>query len=452
MEKLLQLVQLLRQCGVKVGSEETVALVRALMELPQPLSVEQLKTVSQAMLIKDKRQVRLFEYLFTAVFSEHEIDDKADGCNSLVPLEIEGASSDGKGLAQQGTGNGSKLTYFIKIGQFNRAKAIVDREVDKVSSELPLEEQLRKVKVRLDWNMEKYRLEKEREHLKDELYMKYSDQLINLENNILEKLLKNMINEGNFSQLVELSGMLDLTKKSLVDLDKSEEAQIRREITGIGRKLAVKKKRKWKRSSRGVLDLAKTIKKASNSDGKIIELQYKQHKVSRPNLFLLCDVSGSVATYTQFMLLLVYSMQQSFKKVRSFVFIDDIEEITEVFHKGTVEEAIANLKTRAQCSTSGKSDFGKVFNYFCQRFLSELTPKTDVVILGDARNNWNNPQADKLEEIRNNCRNIYWLNPENEYNWGTEDSVIYQYKPYCRQVLECGNLEKLVHAAKVISS
>ncbi len=222
--------------------------------------------------------------------------------------------------------------------------------------------------------------------------------------------------------------------------------EIRKKIAKLARKLASRISRREKQAKRGKVDIRRTMRKSLQFGGVPIELAYKTKKFAKPELVLLCDVSGSVATFSEFMLQLVYTIQDKFSKVRSFVFVDCIDEITDLLKDNRVEPAVAVRRAKESSSVSwdGYSDFGNSFKEFAQRYLDDtVTDKTSAVILGDARNNGNNPELDSLRQIGSKSKKLIWLNPEPTEQWNSGDSIMDEYATVCNQVFECRNLSQL---------
>ena len=160
---------------------------------------------------------------------------------------------------------------------------------------------------------------------------------------------------------------------------------------------------------------------------------------------MLADVSGSVATFARFTLQLVHALAGEFSAVRTFVFIDGIDEVTRLF-AGTDDVAAALTRVHEEAdvvAADGHSDYGRAFAAFGDRWGREITPRTSVVILGDARNNYHAASADVLADLRRRARRVWWLNPEPRSYWDTGDSIVSEYAPHCSGVFECRNLRQL---------
>ncbi len=199
-----------------------------------------------------------------------------------------------------------------------------------------------------------------------------------------------------------------------------------------------------RRFKRGKLDLHQTLRRNMSHGGIPFELVFKQRKKDRPKLVILCDVSSSVANVSRFMLQFVYQLQEAFTRIRSFVFVSELGEVTQVFQEGDVNDSIEQaLEGGGVINVYTRSNFGFAFHHFWQNFLSAIDNKTTVLVLGDARNNYNDPRAWCLRDIHNKAKNVVWLNPESPSAWGFGDSVMDKYRPYCDVAEECRNLRQL---------
>jgi hypothetical protein len=174
------------------------------------------------------------------------------------------------------------------------------------------------------------------------------------------------------------------------------------------------------------------------------ELVFKERRKDRPKLVILCDVSSSVANVSRFMLQFVYSLQECFTKIRSFVFVAELGEVTQVFRDQDINAAIEKaLDGGDVINVYTRSNFGQAFHYFWRNYLSAVDHRTTFLILGDARNNYNDPRTWCLREIHNKAKNVVWLNPENPSAWGFGDSVMDKYLSHIDAAEECRNLKQL---------
>jgi uncharacterized protein with von Willebrand factor type A (vWA) domain len=181
-----------------------------------------------------------------------------------------------------------------------------------------------------------------------------------------------------------------------------------------------------------------------------LELRWKQKRRNRLNLAVLCDVSSSVRNASRFMLQLVYSLQQQRGRVRSFVFIGDLDEVTQTFERNKIDEAVRIATSEANIIYWAHSDFGRAFSEFLDKYGDALTSRTTVIVLGDGRSNMYDPQIEAVQEIHERARKFIWLNPESEWGWGTGDSIAPLYARYCDRMIECRNLAQLTQAIEYL--
>jgi uncharacterized protein len=226
---------------------------------------------------------------------------------------------------------------------------------------------------------------------------------------------------------------------------RDELTALRRAIHPLTRKLAVRLARKRRHGRKGPLDFRATMRHSLSTGGVPIDPKFRYPRPAKPEIMVIADISGSVAAFARFTLHLVYAISSQFSKVRSFVFIDGIDEVTRFF-EGTddVAEAVHRINTEADVIwVDGHSDYGHALGVFWERWGEEITPRTSVLLLGDARNNYHATQSWVVQEIAHRARHVYWLNPEPRAYWGTGDSVVDEYAVYCDDVFECRTLRQL---------
>jgi uncharacterized protein with von Willebrand factor type A (vWA) domain len=176
-----------------------------------------------------------------------------------------------------------------------------------------------------------------------------------------------------------------------------------------------------------------------------VDPKFRYPRPAKPEIMVVADISGSVASFARFTLMLVYAISSQFSRVRAFVFIDGIDEVTKYFEGvEDITHAVHRVNTEADVVwVDGHSDYGHAFEVFWQKWGKEVGPKTTVMILGDARNNYHATSAWVLKELRHKARHLYWLNPEPRSYWDTGDSVVGEYGVHCDGVFECRNLRQL---------
>ncbi len=226
---------------------------------------------------------------------------------------------------------------------------------------------------------------------------------------------------------------------------REEMQQLQRAIEPLTRALAARLAQRRKRKNRGHLDFRSTVRHSLSYGGVPAEPKFKSPRPSKPEIMVVADISGSVASFARFTLQFVYAIAGQFSKVRSWVFIDGIDEVTRFFQESDeLTEAVQRVNTEADVVwVDGHSDYGHAFEVFRDRHLAEITPKTSIILLGDARNNYHAAQAWVLKDLRQRARRLYWLNPEPRGYWDTGDSIVSEYGVHCDGVYECRNLRQL---------
>lgn len=214
----------------------------------------------------------------------------------------------------------------------------------------------------------------------------------------------------------------------------------------MAKKLAALHSRRKKVFKRGALNVPRTLRHNMSYDGAIFDLHWKSVKVDRPKVFAICDVSGSVANYARFMLMFLYSLEEVMPKVRSFAFSSDLAEVTDLFERNKIEDAIA--KTLRDYS-GGSTDYGQALADFKKLCLDDVDNRTTIIILGDARNNYGDPRTDIMKELYDRSKRVIWLNPEPRNSWFVGDAEMKKYMAYCHQVDECNSL---MHLERVVGN
>jgi hypothetical protein len=226
---------------------------------------------------------------------------------------------------------------------------------------------------------------------------------------------------------------------------RDEMQNLKKALQPLTRKLAARLARKRRHGRRGPLDFRNTVRHSLAYGGVPAEPKFKYPRPAKPELIVVADISGSVAAFARFTLMLVYAISNQFSKVRAFVFIDGIDEVTDYFKKTEdITEAIHRINTEADVIwVDGHSDYGHAFEVFWDKWGKEITAKSTVLLLGDARNNYHASQAWVIKEMRQKARHVYWLNPEPKSYWDTGDSIVSEYGTFTDGVYECRNLRQL---------
>ena len=226
---------------------------------------------------------------------------------------------------------------------------------------------------------------------------------------------------------------------------REEMVALKRAIWPLTRKLAARLARKRRHGRKGPLDFRNTVRHSLSYGGVPAEPKFKYPKPAKPEIMVIADISGSVAAFARFTLHLVYALNSQFSKVRSFVFIDGLDEVTPYFEGvDDITAAIHRVNTEADVIwVDGHSDYGHAFEVFNDRYGKDVGPKTTVMILGDARNNYHASQSWVVKELESKARKVFWLNPEPRSYWDTGDSIVSEYSTYCEGTFEVRNLRQL---------
>jgi uncharacterized protein with von Willebrand factor type A (vWA) domain len=248
-------------------------------------------------------------------------------------------------------------------------------------------------------------------------------------------------------------------KRPLTELDRSlptgpiqDLAAVHRVVAQLKRRLATQGQERKGRKRHAHVDVRRTMRASLQTGGVPIELRYRPQRPRRPEIFVLCDVSTSVTSASTFFLSVLHALHDSFRKLRSFVFIERISEVTEVFERErdfrAASEAVS--KDAGVADISGYTDYGRVWTEFLALIEDELHPRATVIVLGDARTNGRPPRDDVFEAITARAGRTFWLNPEPKLYWNYGDSVIAAYEQHC-VAFECWRTDQLEEFVKALA-
>jgi uncharacterized protein len=235
-------------------------------------------------------------------------------------------------------------------------------------------------------------------------------------------------------------------------LSDSEIEEVRRAVRRFAERLRGGARVRARRALRGRIDPHRTLRRALRTGGVPFDPARKERHRDRPKLMLLCDVSDSVRAAAAFLLEFTYAAQDLFSRARSFVFVSELGETTNLFEREPVKQAIARAWGGGVVRSGDNSNYGRVLRDFETRYGRELDRRTTVVILGDGRTNYLDPAADVLDRIRERSRALLWLCPEPRGQWSHGDSAMAQYAPKCTAVYEVRSAADLERAARVLVS
>ena len=225
---------------------------------------------------------------------------------------------------------------------------------------------------------------------------------------------------------------------------REELAAMRRTVHPLARRLASRLAARRRLGREGRLDVRRTVRASLGTGGVPVETHHRPRRVHKPELVVFCDVSGSVAGFAHFTLMLTAALREQFSRVRAFAFIDTCDEVTRLFGPGAdLADSVRRLAREADLvAYDGHSDYGNALRVFVDRFPDAVGPKTSLLVLGDARTNYRDPGIALLKGLVDRSRHAYWLNPEPRREWNSGDSMARRYGDVIEMV-ECRNVAQL---------
>ena len=459
----------LRTAGLPVSLSENIDAAEAVRHIPLEDRVA-FKYALAATLVKNNAHWKTFETLFEVYFSlrgkEYAIDGDDDDPFADMDLELEEGEEGPSGDGGQGGGEGlspeelAELLYQALLkGDDVLMRAIARQAVKRYAGMEPgrpvggtyyLYRTLRNLDLDglLDRLMEQAEQDApeglspfEQRLEKDE----FEARLDKLRKEIEAEIRRRLVADRGAEAMAKT-----LRKPLPEDVDfmhasREEMTALRRAIYPLTRKLAARLARKRRHKRKGPLDFRNTVRHSLSFGGVPADPRFRHPKPAKPEIFVIADISGSVAAFARFTLHLVYAISSQFSRVRSFVFIDGLDEVTDYFEGvDDITEAIHRVNTEADVVwVDGHSDYGHALEVFWDNYGRDIGPKTTVLILGDARNNYHASQAWIAKEIQHRARKLFWLNPEPRAYWDTGDSIVGDYGAHCDGVFEVRNLRQL---------
>jgi uncharacterized protein with von Willebrand factor type A (vWA) domain len=451
-ERILEFIGDLRRAELRISTAEALDALNASAEVGLT-DRETFKATLASTLVKEARDEETFNRIFNLYFLDLEalgeglkkalgpedpkvqdqLDRLADEENldldELTELLMRGQGSEMEMAIRGGAQNAGleRLMYFLQVGFFSRRISdqfdwsAIERDIEKIMQALEARGldpgQLARIRNYLELRLEAFR-RMIRQHVQRELERRAF--------RAGEKLTREV-----------------LADKPLFALTPDEVAQMKNVVAKLARRIKDALALRQRQEQKGRIDSRRTMRKSLSYDGVPMEIFLKRRHREKPKLVTICDVSDSVRNASRFMLQLVWSLQECFSRVRSYVFVSEIAEVTQGFANYPVERAIEWALKGAPVDYHCRSDFGYAFSRFANTELDSLDRKTTILLLGDARNNYNDPQAWALRQIRERVKGIIWLNPEGQWGWGIGDSVMPLYAPSCDIVRECRTIGQL---------
>ena len=459
----------LRNAGLPVSLTENLDAIEAVKEIPLE-DRQAFKYALGATLVKSNSHWRAFETIFEVYFSlrgaEYNIVDGESDTPGELGRDEQDSQQPGEGRGQSGGMDGltpeelaQMLMQALMNGDQAMMRALAKQAVQRFAGmepgrpvggtyylyrtlrNLDLDNMLEKL-MQANKDSAQQDLTKLEERLeKDEFESRIEQFKQEVEAEIRRKLVADRGAEAMAKTLRKpLPEDVDFMHAS-----RDEMQSLKKALQPLTRKLAARLARKRRHGRKGPLDFRNTVRQSLSYGGVPADPKFKYPRPAKPELMVVADISGSVAAFARFTLMLVYAIQGQFSKVRSFVFIDGLDEVTSYF-KNTedISEAIHRVNTEADVVwVDGHSDYGHAFEVFWEKYGKDINAKTTILLLGDARNNYHAAQSWVVKEMQKRGRHVYWLNPEPKSYWNTGDSIVGEYGTYTDGVYECRNLRQL---------
>jgi uncharacterized protein with von Willebrand factor type A (vWA) domain len=230
-------------------------------------------------------------------------------------------------------------------------------------------------------------------------------------------------------------------------------AAVHRAVSQMKRRLATLGQEQRGHRKAAMVDVRRTMRASLETGGVPLRLKYKPKRPRRPEIYVLCDVSTSVTSASVFFLSVLHALHDSFRKLRSFVFIERISEVTDVFeHERDFAVVAQRISSEGGVAdVSGYTDYGRVWQEFLTEISDELDPRSTVIVLGDARTNGREPHAEVFAQVAEHAGRLFWLNPEPKLYWNYGDSVMAAYERYCDGAFECWTTRHLENFVNVVA-
>lgn len=271
-----------------------------------------------------------------------------------------------------------------------------------------------------------------------------NDRIARFEQRVDVDVRRRLAEAGDAASVVRSSARPTIERVNFLGATRAELVAMRREIQPLARRLATRLVLDQRRGNRGILDFRRTIRASLSTGGVPLTTQHRPRRPLKTELVVLCDVSESVSSFAHFTLLLVYALREQFTKLRAFAFVDELDEVTRFFAPGGDPlDAVARLVDEADVTwLLGRTDYGRAFELFAQRFPDVIGPRTSLLVLGDARSNYGDLAKPVFAALAGTAKHAYWLNPERRAVWDTGDSRAGEYGAIVPMV-ECRNLAQL---------
>jgi hypothetical protein len=457
-ERIIEFATVLRRNGVRVSLSENMDAFRAL-DLVGVADASLFRHTLRSTLIKRASDVKPFEELFDYFFlgigqALDALDRRIMDQLGLTPEQFQEMLEQIQRLVKEMEGDLSDLTRAL----LNNNRAELERQLREAiqrEMEQGAPEGFRYTPyTRLSARLQLDRVQSEIERFRGMLQMlgENGEDLQNVLRYLdermrdLNRLLREIIQQEQRKQGLEPRDSFQrssLADKSFAFYTEDDIRRMNDAVARLAQRLKNRLSVRRKRAARGRFNVKETLRKNLQFGGVPFNIQLDRRKKTKPQVMVLCDISDSVLNASRFMLQFVYSVQDLYSKVRSFVFVAEIGEVTKLFEEHDIQTAVEAALKGDVVDVFSHSNFGRAFEQFYSNFFSAINGKTTVLIIGDGRNNYNRPNDWVLREIQQKAKQLIWLNPESRMTWGIGDSEMPRYAPYCHVAEECRSINQL---------
>lgn len=457
-DRIVEFANVLRRNGVRVSLSENMDAFRALrvVGVGDPLLFRHaLRTTLVKRSVDLKPFEELFDFFFLGIGQAIDAADRRIMEElGLSPAQFQQMLEQIERLLKQMEGELSELTRALVTGNRGELERILREVATEAADAGPLDSFRLTPYTRMAARLPLDRVQSEIERFRAMLQMlgenreelpkvlRFLDERLRDLNRLLREIVQQEQRKRGLEP-ADLSRRSSLADKSFAFYTEDDIRRMNDAVTRLAQRLKNRLSVRRKKAVRGRFNVKETLRKNLQYGGVPFHIELDRRQKTKPQVMILCDISDSVLNASRFMLQFVYSVQDLYSKVRSFVFVSDIGEVTQLFEEQEIQEAVESALKGNVVDVFSHSNFGRAFELFYKKFFSAVTPKTTVLIIGDGRNNYNRANDWVLKEIQQKAKQLIWLNPENRMTWGVGDSEMPRYAPYCDVAEECRNLHQL---------
>ena len=444
----------LREVGIPVSMVEALDAADALRHVDLRRR-EAVRVALSTTMVKNARHQRAFDSAFDVFFGGRALAVEPGESPTESATPVEGAGGSGGAGELEALFDG--LVAALAANDDVQLRGLVRTAVTQLSGFQPGRPvggryYLYRVMHRLDSERLRRRLlemvmtDGDVEHIDERIMQdRVDEQVDRLRREVQDEILRRLVEDRGAEAVARTLRTPLVEDIDLMHATREELDEITERIGPLARKLASRLAARRRRGRKGRLDVRRTIRRSLAHGGVLVDPRWKPRRISKPELVLLCDVSGSMATFARFTMQLTYAIGHQFSNLRAFAFIDGIDEVTRFFGPGTdFHEAMAQMGAEAALvRRDGHSDYGAALMAFAARFGDAVTPRSTVIVTGDARNNYRETGVEVVAQLAERARALHWLNPEASRYWDTGDSIMSVYRPSCDGVHEVRTLRQL---------